>query len=362
MKRYFFLPVIFILSILIAACSGKRNAIGNEDEIIVVADSSEYLMLEPVLYETFSKVIYTPQPENLFNLIRKPYEELPAVKRKKNVIIVAPLNSGGYTSDYIKSILDSSVTDLVRNNKEFVFNKYDLWANDQLVMILTAPTIEDLEKKIVSNKDNLLHYFRKISDKRLFNSLYNARYERKDIEAKLLNNYGWIIYVQADFQLATDAPEDNFVWLRRAVNTDMERWIFVHWIDNVTPEWLNKDSITAIRDGLTEKYYKTTDNKNHVVIAQDQLTTFTEVNFLDKYAIMANGFWRFTDKSGGGPFISYTFYDEKTNRIYMLDGSIYAPKYYKKKLIQQVDVTLQSFLTKQQLSEDKIEDLLEELE
>jgi hypothetical protein len=46
----------------------------------------------------------------------------------------------------------------------------------------------------------------------------------------------------------------------------------------------------------------------------------------------------------------------------MLDGSIYAPKYYKKRLIQQVDVLLQSFMTKEELSQEKIEELMSELD
>ena len=91
-------------------------------------------------------------------------------------------------------------------------------------------------------------------------------------------------------------------------------------------------------------------------------TVTSEVNFNDKYALMTQGFWRFSNHDGGGPFISYSFYDEKTSRIYIIDGSIYAPKYYKKKLIQQVDVTLQSFMTKAELSPDKIESLMDELD
>jgi hypothetical protein len=61
----------------------------------------------------------------------------------------------------------------------------------------------------------------------------------------------------------------------------------------------------------------------------------------------------------GGPFINYTFFDEKTKRLYMVDGSIYAPKYYKRNLIQQVDVILQSFMTESELTADRKEDLLD---
>lgn len=357
---YFFLLTISTF-IFLQSCGDQKPAVGEEDLIYVVADSSEYYELEAALRQVFGKIIYTPQPENLFELKRVSVNNINSVKNKKNIIVIAPLNSGSYTSQYITSLLDSSVTNLVKSDSEFVFNKYDLWARDQLVSIMTAPTIEKLQTKMLNNHENLLYYFQKISDRRLFQSLYNVKYEQKDIEAQLLDSYGWIIYAQADLQLALDNKEDNFVWFRRAPGTDMERWLFVHWVDNASPSFLDKDSIYAERNRITSKYYVTTDKSASVEIADSYINT-SEVNFLGRYALMTQGLWRMTDKSMGGPFINYTFYDEQSKRIYMLDGSIYAPKYYKKRLLQQVDVLLQSFMTKNDMSQDKIDDLMDELE
>jgi hypothetical protein len=228
-------------------------------------------------------------------------------------------------------------------------------------MVLISDDMQELEFKILQNKDNLLYAFQKISDSRLYESLYNSRYEQDDIEGKFLKDYGWIIYVQADFKLALDKPEDNFVWLRRSPGSDMERWIFIHWVENTSPENLNPDSIRTIRNKLTEKYYKTTDDSGYVVIAEDYFTT-SEVNFKGRYAILTQGLWELNIKGMGGPFINYTFYDEKSKRLYMLDGSVFAPKYYKRNLIQQMDVTLQSFMTEAELSKDRKEDLLDAAE
>lgn len=356
--------VLLLISIpIFIGCGYKKPAVGEEHEILVVADSLEFLELDSILTEVFGKIIYTPQPETLFELTRVKFANYGKKKNRKNIILIAPLNSGSYVSNHIQSILDSNVLSLVESGEEFVFNKYDLWAQNQLVMILTSPDMEILKQNISDNRDDLLYYFQKISNKRLYKSLYNAKYERRDIEANLLNDYGWIIYVQADFLLAKNAPENNFVWLRRAAHTEMERWIFVHWIDNASPSLLNADSINAIRDRITKKYYVTMDGTAYVEIAQEPFKpAVSEVNFNDKYALMSQGFWRFSDQSGGGPFISYTFYDEKTSRVYIIDGSIYAPKYYKKKLIQQVDVTIQSFMTRAELSAEKIEILMDELD
>lgn len=351
---------IFIVSAILSfqSCSVKKKAKGPEDEIIVFSDSNEYMFLQDALKETFGKVINTPQPEELFQIKRKSINRLEKNKRKKNIVILAPLNTGSYTSKYVESIVDTNVEKLILKDSIFVINKYDLWAEDQLVMILSASNIDVLKKKILENKDDLLYYFREESNKRLAKGLYNTRFEQKNIEAKLLKNYGWLIYVQADYQLAMVKPEDNFVWLRRGVNSDIEKWIFIHWLENETPEFLNVDSISNERDKITEKYYRTTDDTAYVV-SYDKFKVDREVNFNNRYALMTEGLWKFSDNSGGGPYISYTFYDEDTRRIYMLDASIFAPKYLKKSLLQQLDVLLHSFKTESEVSPLKKEELLE---
>jgi hypothetical protein len=358
-KIFLFILILFLVSLLAACDSSRKPAIGPEDEIYIVADSLEFEELNLALQTALEIEINTPLPEKLFNLKRISHNQIDKFKTRKNIVITAPLNSGSYTSEFIESIIDSSVRDKFLTDSDFILRRYDLWAKNQLVTVITAPSMQELEFKILKNKDNILYAYQKISDKRLFESLYNRTYERREVQGKLLRDYGWVIYVQADFQLALDKPEDNFIWLRRSPGSDMERWIFVHWIDNATPEYLNIDSIRNIRNKVTKKFYLTTDDSAYVVIAED-FFTWNEVNFKERYAIFTQGLWDLNIKGMGGPFVNYTFYDEKSKRIYMLDGSVYAPKYYKRNLIQQVDVMLQSFLTKDELSESRIKELLKE--
>ena len=361
MKKLFYILSTITIIYFFAGCDTQRQATGLEDEIYVVADSSEYESLKMALQSTFEIIINTPQPEKLFTLKRVSPDEIEKIERKKNILIVAPLNSGSNTSKYINSIIDEAAKKKLEGENDFILSKYNLWAKGQLVTVLTAPSIQELEFKILNNKDKLLYAYQKISDERLKESLYNAHYERKAIEGKFLRDYGWVIYVQADYKLAKNDSVDKFVWLRRSPGSDMERWIFVHWIDNATPEYLNADSIKAIRNRMTKKYYRTTDDSSYVVVADSFFTT-TEVNFNNRYAIFTQGLWDLNIKGMGGPFVNYSFYDEKTKRFYMLDGSIYAPRYYKRNLIQQIDVILQSFRTKAELSKDRIDDLIDSID
>lgn len=351
-----------LTALVLTGCeNSNKPAFGPEDEIYVVADSLEYEQLKPALESTFQKIIYTPQPEHLFLLKRVNPDQIESIQTRKNIIILAPLNSGSTASKFINALVDTQIRYMVQNDKNYIIQKNNLWAKNQLVMILTAPGMQDLEFRILQNSDNLIYAFQKVSDKRLYESLYNAKYEKKNIQGKLLKDYGWMIYVQSDFEIALNKPEDNFVWLKRNSGSDMQRWIFVHWIDNASPDYLNEDSIKALRNRITQKYYRSTGDSACARVAENYLMT-SEVNFKNRYALFTQGLWEADLQGLSGPFINYTFFDEKSRRLYMLDGTIYAPKYYKRNLIQQMDVTLQSFMTADELSKERKDDLISSID
>ena len=201
MKKFLFISTILFSFVLVSCELSQKPAKGFEDEIFVVADSVEYEVIVESLKSVFEKEISTPQPEKLFTLKRINLSQLEKNERTKNLIITAPLNSGSRTSEYIKAIVDSSVEYKLSTDSEFIAYKNDLWAKNQIVAVISAPTIQELNNKILKNSDKLLFTFQKKSDERLFNNLYNPTYEQKSIEGKFLRDYGWVIYVQADFIL-----------------------------------------------------------------------------------------------------------------------------------------------------------------
>jgi hypothetical protein len=362
-KHLLFIFITTLLFTLASCNNSQKPAIGNEDDIIVIADSVLYSELEGEMLHVFERIIYTPQAERLFNLMRKDFRKFSKLQNRKNIIILGTLDSNDPASNYIKSSLDSSVTSLVKKNKAYFFNKNDPWAKDQLVMYLVSNTVEDLKRNILNANEELLYAFRNISNHRLFSTLYKPRLENKKIEAELLSKYKWSIYVQPEVELAKSDSANNFVWLRSGRNRDIERWMFIHWIDNADANYLREDSLMDIRNRITKKYFRVSDDSIYVNLSYNMSKPkVQQSNFNNRYALMCQGFWKFSDKSGGGPFISYSFLDEESGRFYMIDASIFAPKYYKKKLLQRADVILNSFRTINELTEERIEDILSVLE
>jgi hypothetical protein len=350
--------VVLALIAAFGACETKERAKGLEDEVVVVADSSVFSETEEALRQVFEQTIITPQEEKLFKIIESDFRGFNHFKEHKNVVMVGALDKESDLTSFLKSTLDSGALAQIREESGAVIVRKDVWAREQAAIFIVAPTVAELEFKILQNADRLLYAVQKASDERLLATIYNPKYENKAIQGHLLKEYGWTIFAQLDFRLAMDRPEDNFVWLRRGVNTDAERWVFVHWIENGTPEYFNLDSVVALRNRVTEKFYRTSDNRYYVEIADKALTS-REANFNERYALFTQGLWRMTDRYMGGPFVNYMFIDEKTGRLYMLDGSIFAPKYTKRNLIHQIDVMLQSWRGEYELSEGRKETLLE---
>ena len=143
-KHLLLLTSIFIASIFVTSCTNSQKpAIGNDDDIIVIADSMLYFNFEAEMLHVFEKIIYTPQPENLFNLQRENIGSLRKLQNRKNIIILGSLDSKDQTSQYLSEVLDSSVTELIKRGEEFFINKTDLWAKDQLVMFIIGNTMDE---------------------------------------------------------------------------------------------------------------------------------------------------------------------------------------------------------------------------
>lgn len=358
MIKRLFVAVLLTASIVFLSSCGmtQKKARGSETEILVVADSAEFAILETALSQVFEKEIMTPQPETLFTLKRIPLEQLNSKKLTKNIIIAAPLNSNSSTADYIKNVLDDNAKAEIKKGNQININQNDLWAKGQLVMILTAPTMEDLEFQILRQGDNFIYAFQRASDARVKDLMYETDYTQEDQMGRLLKDFGWTMAVPIEFRIAKTSKEDGFVWIRRGLNTEIERWVFVHWIKNADSRYLNADSIIAIRNRVTKEHYTTTDS---AWVTLTEFTGTSEVNFNGRFALLTQGLWVTTDKYSGGPLINYTFLDEKTKTLYMLDGSVFAPKYKKRSLIQQMDVLLQTFKTQGEMKDEDVKHYLE---
>ncbi|MEX2117751.1 MAG: DUF4837 family protein [Bacteroidota bacterium] len=351
-------PALVALSFLFQSCGDiKTKALGDDEEILVFADDDAWQTLEPILKEVLQDTVRTPIPEPWYILRRVPFEEWSQYEKYMNRVVVAPLSGSGSVAGFMRNSLEPAVQQLVNDGREFMFNKYDSRSRGQILMFLTAPDLVTLQAAIENQRSEILYSFEQMSLRREQIALAAERsYQKKDIERSLFRKYGWTMTIQHDYHVAIDSAGGRFFWVRRANPPDLERWIFVHWRPVFDPSILTEAFVLSWRDSVTNVYLRTIDDEAHVQIAPYHLQ-IENVNFLGRFAFETRGNWRFSDKTGGGPFVNYTFYDEKGKRLYMLDGSIFAPRVTKRDLILQVDALLHTFKGAGDLTEEEREEL-----
>lgn len=110
MRSHRVLRIALLFSIQFTiSCSGRLpESVGPSQEILVLADPADWKLLEEPLREVFEKTILTPQEEKVFQIQLGSIEDLEEQKhlRRKNLLIIAPVDASHPTAEFMRDLLD----------------------------------------------------------------------------------------------------------------------------------------------------------------------------------------------------------------------------------------------------------------
>ncbi|WP_022835107.1 DUF4837 family protein [Salisaeta longa] len=343
----------------------RPRATGPEGQITVVMDSARW---KGPVGEAFRKYVTPyretlPLPERMFTPYQidlsseQTYER---ITEQKNIVIIAPLSDSTNEANFLRRRLSEDVRQAVMNGQTVVVPKPNLWRRSQRVYFITAATQEGLINALQNNGKQIRQTFRQITLERMQNEMFE-RARQYDIEDSLMQKHGFAVHVQHDYVIAVDTMTDStgFIWLRRLL-TETRRDLLLYYKENADPSVLSPQWVYDTRDSLTRKYMRGS-VRGFVKIDYRRPLETDQTSFLGRYAYLTEGLWHMVAPmpetgelmpvGGGGPFVNYTFYDQATDRIYMIDGSVFAPKYDKLRFIRQMEVIAQTFRTKAEVSD-----------
>lgn len=313
-------------------CSTLQDSIGEEDEIIVFADSLDWLQYKDALNSVFGKEFRTPVLEREFILKWAPYRYFDLYKKEKNIFFLGRLDSQEPVSKNVRELLNPEIIEGVRSGQYFYIPKHNVWALNQYVLFLVSNSTDDMIQKTHDLGDLMYRDFRKFYYTRLSKRMFE-RMEQTKLEKYIESHFPFRMRVQHDYFIATESLEDGFVWIRRM---HPDRSIFVHWLSKPEGFQLTSRWVIDERNRLTQKYY------SGDLVVEDETRAFS-TKFKDWRAIRLEGTWRNDQVMVGGPFRSYTFTDSATNRIYMIDYYVQAVGQRKKPFLDQLYVIAHSF-------------------
>ena len=333
----------------------RPSAVGREGEIVVVMDSTHWEgELGDAVREHVAPYLGTlPAPEREFEIRRisiNSQKTLESLQKQKNVIFVAPLSEDTPEARFLKSRLDEEATAAIKGGGTSVISKRDLWRKDQQIVYLLGETDSSLVALLAERGDDIRYTFNVITRERVGEDMFKKGRQPK-IEADLMRKHGFAVNAQHDYFSAIDST--NFVWLRRVVSSDSWRSLFVYYIEDFNPNSLTPEWVYEARERLTETWIR--GNMDGFVSIDFRRELNTEnIDFLGHFAYETRGLWHMVGRDPekgiveygmGGPFLNYTFYDESSRRLYMIDGMVFAPGYDKREFLRQMEVISHTFRT-----------------
>ena len=333
------------------ACDGdyRRTAQGSFSEVLVVMDSTHWNSpTAEAIRATFGREMMTlPRPEVRYDLRfmdLRTNRDLEYAKSFKNTIFAAPIDEDSNVGSFIRAVMSEDIRQRIADGRNFAFPLRDRWYRDQWTLFLSAPDHQTLANNIKNAQRSLVGTLDEVERERWQRQVYR-RGEQTHLADSLMENHGFSIRVQHDYRVGVDTT--GFISMRRYLH-DNDRWIWFaykdnfHGFDDIDQEWintvrdsLNREFIRGTRDGS----YVTTEYRSPRVIE----TVRTRIN--GRPALETRGTWRMTNDIMGGPFLHYTLYDEHQNRLYMMEFAQFAPRYSKRRFMNQFEAMAHTFET-----------------
>ncbi|PEN12888.1 DUF4837 domain-containing protein [Longibacter salinarum] len=363
----------FIVSVSLLGCEGdfRPRAVGVEGQVTVVMDSTSWQgpVGEAFRANVAPYINTLPQPERMFDLRQidlNSQSTYDRVQEQKNVVFIAPLSDSTNEANFLRDRLSSDVREAVQSGRNIVVPRPNLWRKSQRVFYVTAATPEELISTLENQGQQMRDTFQEITLQRMEREMFEK--ERQfALEDSLLELHDFMVKVQHDYRIAsqdTTGPEGS-VWLARILS-DTRRDLIVHYVEDASPSLITPEWIVSTRDSLTREYIRGNVAGFARIDKRRELDT-KEADFLGRYGYQTEGLWHlvadpdsvdiegdysnqeYVEMGGGGPFVNYTFYDQPSGRVYMIDGSVFAPTYDKLQFLRQMEVIARTFKTEREV-------------
>lgn len=323
MKKSIFLSLIVFLAL--SSCN-NTNSGGKEDKylppssgthaemLIVTQDTLWRTYVGEALLATFAREQYgLPQPEGVFSVNRIKPAAFTSIFKKAKSIVFAELG-------------DTTVVRVQR----------DVWARPQLVATLIAPNHKELYKLIKEHAEELVITFHDADIAVVRNRMKGTAY--KALPESLTDMGVTKMTFTSGFEQTLDKPDIKI--FRQGTKKTQQFMVFSR--RPIREDLLPGQDIIPARDTIGKLYFEGSREGSYfgteMLIPPQQQTTEIDGQF----AIETRGMWKTFGDFMGGPFLSYTIYNDKKNEILCVEGFIYGPEAKKRNIMMEMEAMIRS--------------------
>ncbi len=326
-KRISGFLILLSLFLLIGSCdqkqgSTKLRSIGSTSEILVVLDNQQQWdnAIGKSIRTYFGEDQYgLNQPEPMYNLAHLSKQSFSDMfKKHRNILIV-------------------HIDPKLKESKIESFE--DLWSSPQQIINIQAPNMQEFAKTLGENANTIIDKYKQAERKRILSVFRTS--SRNKVTDQLVKTFQFKMTIPSGFFMAKSEP--GFMWIRKEAN-DYSQGILVITETYQDTAQFSKASIVARTNRFLQQYVPGEQDSSYMQIDEEYLAPLAKntTDFVSDYAVEISGLWIVEGDFMGGPFLSYTFLDPRSNQIVTLHGYVYHPNKKKRDLLLQVESILYS--------------------
>ena len=323
MRKYLFL-LAFLLPLLVSCDDDKsaymKTVTGKAGEVIVVLDKANWdgevgSAVRDVLAKDYPML---PQREASFTLIN--------------------INKAAF-SDLFKvhrNLLFFNIQDNVA--KPGVFVNRDAWAQPQILITVEATTPDQARQLVEDNSEVIFNAIDQIEKERIAKA--SRRYEESSIRSIVSERFGGSPYFPKGYSIKK--VTDNFFWASmETTHNNLGILIYTIPFDGVqfpSMEKVIEEQNKVLQEnvpGMFPNTYMTTSTAREPIM--------TSYKYKGESFVEIRGLWEVANDFMGGPFVEHVLYTKEPNKLLVVQGFVYAPRFKKRNYVRQVESIVYSF-------------------
>ena len=225
-------------------------------------------------------------------------------------------------------------------DKPVVETGEDLWAAPQRVMKVVAPDRASWCQVFNEQKEAYKVMYDKVERDRIMSVLRPSN--DVNITQKIKDKMGFDMTIPSGFFISKDEPD--FMWIRKELEKN-SFGLFIYTTPYTDTLQLDLQNLISQRDRIMQQYvpgptagsFMTTEKRDDMPPVVNYIS-----NFPTGFAAEMRGMWCLVGDYMAGPFISYTFPDNRTGNLVTVEGYVYYPNHEKRDDLLQMQALLYS--------------------
>jgi hypothetical protein len=222
------------------------------------------------------------------------------------------------------------------SDTSFVKMQKDLWARPQRIVRITAPSSKAITESIRASAKQIISAFKEHDMGVIQSRLKKSSYAYTHENMKKMGIKSMLMHKGFDPTLDKEGLK---IFATKTVRT--VQYVLVSERP-MTEGLVSVDDVIAHRDSLGKHYFEGTYEGSYMTTETIIPPNISNTEISGMFALETRGLWRMEGDFMGGPFLSYTIYDEKNDRILTIESLLYGPTAQKRNVVLEMEAMMRS--------------------